>query len=241
MMKKIILSVKKILNKLGYNLVYYRSPMETTIIPLDIKTIIDIGANTGDYAKEMRKLFPQSTIYSFEPLSSCFEALNLTMANDKNFKSYNTALGNEKGTTAINKSSFHPSSSILTMSDIHKHLYPKSKDSQQETISITTLDDILEREPLKKNVLIKMDVQGFEDKVIVGGQTIIDQASVVIIETSFVSLYQNQPLFEDIYALMMDLGFMYYGDLHRHYSKTTNRLIYEDSIFIKKADLLSTI
>jgi hypothetical protein len=76
--------------------------------------------------------------------------------------------------------------------------------------------------------------KGFEDKVINGGRKTIGKAAVVIVETSFVPLYEKQPLFADIHDLMKNLGFSYYGDAARHYSKDTNKLIYEDSIFIKK-------
>ena len=47
--------------------------------------IIDIGANTGQTATEMRKIFPKASIYSFEPIPACFEKLNQSMKGDKRF------------------------------------------------------------------------------------------------------------------------------------------------------------
>lgn len=226
------MKIKKLLNKLGYDIKKYHPIFETTIKPLGIKTIIDVGANDGLFAKEMRKNFPDAFIYCFEPLKDCYETLLSTMSDDKNFKPFNTALGEESGIVEIQKSSFHPSSSILTMANLHKTLYPKSKDISIEKIKIERLDKIIENEKLNQELLIKIDVQGFEDKVILGGGNTIKKAAIVIIETSFVTLYENQPLFNDINKLMDNLGFSYYGDLQRHYSKITGKLIYEDSIFI---------
>lgn len=236
----ILMKIKKFLNKFGYDIKKYHPLMSTTIKPLDIKTIIDIGANDGHYAEDMRQHFPQASIYSFEPLPDCYQTLNKAMAGDANFKSYNIALGDKDGSATIARSSFHPSSSLLPMATLHKKLYPKSAGATPEQITIKRLDDIIDPQSLAKNILIKMDVQGFEDKVIAGGARLIKEAAVVIIETSFVTLYENQPLFDDIYRLMVDLGFSYYGDTARHYSRQTDKLIYEDSVFIKK-EILANI
>jgi FkbM family methyltransferase len=232
------MTVKKYLHAFGYDIKEYRSFYDTVVKPLNIKTIIDIGANTGAYSKEMREEFPEATIFAFEPLHDCFKQVEENMKGDKKFRVWNVALGNQNGTTEINKSSFHPSSSILSMVTLHKELYPKSKESVTETIQIKRLDDVLQGETLEKNILIKIDVQGFEDKVIIGGKNIISQAAIVVAETSFVPLYENQALFGDIHNLLNELGFSYYGDAHRHYNPKTKKLIYEDSVFIKK-DLLS--
>ncbi|HEY0908361.1 MAG TPA: FkbM family methyltransferase [Candidatus Paceibacterota bacterium] len=229
-----LLKIKRLLNKFGYDIKKYRPTLDTTIRPLNIRTIIDIGANTGHYAKEMRALFPDAAIYSFEPLKDCFKSLEASLPNDAKFKAFNTALGDTKGSTTIERSSFHPSSSLLVMSDLHKKLYPKSKDSTKETISIERLDDVLKDANLEPGIFIKMDVQGFEDKVILGGKETVKKASAVVIETSYVALYEKQPLFDDIYKLMTGLGFAYYGDMARHYSKDTDKLIYEDSLFVRK-------
>ncbi len=229
-----LMIIKKILNRFGYDVKKYHPIYETTIKPLGIKTIIDIGANEGHFAKEMRKKFPDAFIYSFEPLSDCFKKLERSMAGDTKFKAFNTALGETKEQAIIQKSSFHPSSSLLKMAELHKKLYPKSKDMTPETIQVDRLDNMLAVMLMDRNILIKMDVQGFEDKVILGGKETIKKAAVAIIETSFVPLYENQPLFSDINQLMQDLGFSYYGDLHKHYSQITGKLIYEDSIFMNK-------
>jgi len=231
---KILFLIKKILNKLGWDIKKHRPIFESKIKNLTIKTILDIGANNGEYARKIRLTFPNAYIYSFEPLSDCYENLVKKMAEDNKFKAFNTALGNEKNEIEIYKSSFHPSSSILKMADLHKKLYPKSKTHKIENINVNKLDDILKPENLADDILIKIDVQGFEDKVIKGGETIIKRAKLVIIETSFVSLYEDQPLFNDIYQQMINLDFSYQGSLERHYDPDSGQLIYEDSIFINK-------
>ena len=38
-------------------------------------TVLDVGANTGQFALEIHKILPQAMIYSFEPLKDCYEQL----------------------------------------------------------------------------------------------------------------------------------------------------------------------
>lgn len=231
---KILMLIKKIINSYGYDVKKYRPLFKETIKPFNIKTVLDIGANNGHYAKNIRHILPTARIYSFEPLADCYQQLTTTMATDPNFEAFNVALGDTDQETTINLSSFHPSSSILPMGELHKKLYPKSKDSTPQKIKIKKLDDILPVEKLIDDILIKIDVQGFEDKVITGGENVIKKAKVVIVETSFVTLYESQPLFDDIYHQMKNLNFSYFGSLERHYDPHSGQLIYEDSIFIKQ-------
>lgn len=232
-MKKFSMLIKNILRHFGIDIVRAHPFYETVIYPLRIKTILDIGANTGTYAKEIRLNFPDAAIHSFEPLPDCFEKLQNTMFGDTLFTAHNVALGDTNGETIIERSSFHPSSSLLPMADLHKKLYPKSANIHKEKIQVRTLDSFARTLSIIGPTLVKIDVQGFEDKVIEGGKETIAQASIVICEASFVSLYEKQPLFNTIYSALRELGFVYYGSVTRHYSKRTNTLIYEDAIFIK--------
>lgn len=200
---------------------------------IGIKTVMDIGANTGQFANEIREILPDVFIYSFEPLKDCYEALSKSHVNDKKFKAYNMALGNQNGKTTIHRSSYSPSSSLRTMADNHKRLYPHTAGSTDEIIEIRRLDDINELNPakLEKEILVKMDVQGFEDKVIDGGKKFLENVKVVMTEISFIPLYDGQPLFANIYKMLTDLGFKYAGSIHQKREKKNGRMIAEDALF----------
>ncbi|MCX6819789.1 MAG: FkbM family methyltransferase [Candidatus Adlerbacteria bacterium] len=228
-----LMALKKFLRSYGYDVVRYHSFYDSYLQPLGIKTVLDIGANTGEFSKEMRTLFPEADIYAFEPLKDCFETIGLKMANDSKFHSFNNALGETTGTSIIQRSSFHPSSSMRTMAELHKELYPKSKDSFEEKIQIARLDDAMKDISVDTPMFIKMDVQGFEDSVIRGGIDTIKKAAVLQVETSFVPLYENQPLFADIHAQLHALGFSYRGTTATHRNPKTGELLYQDSIFVR--------
>jgi FkbM family methyltransferase len=226
-----LMFIKKILRHFGIDLVRYHSLYDSVLKHHNVNTIIDVGANDGVWSNEMRKLFPKAQIYAFEPLKDCFEKLQSKFSNDSNFKAFNFALGDKNETTSIQRSAFHPSSSILKMAKLHKDLYPKSAKTKTEQIKVRKLDSV-DQIILKPDILIKMDVQGFEDKVISGGQNILSNAKILIIETSFVTLYENQPLFDDIQKQLNALNFNYKGNCGEHFSNITKERVYEDSIFV---------
>lgn len=226
--------VKKMLRALGFDIRRHHSLHATVLKHHDIKTVLDIGANDGHWSQEMRALLPKARIYAFEPLRDCFDRAQERLSNDKNFHAFNVGLGDTDTITHIERSSFHPSSSLLRMSPLHKELYPKSANSKRESITLRRLDSFGRELELMPGILIKMDVQGFEDRVIGGGRTVFAKASVVIAETAFIALYENQPLFGDIHDLMRSLGFTYRGNCGEHFSSKTGERIYEDSVFVRK-------
>ncbi len=233
MKKELFWIVKKYLNRRGYDIKYYHPHLDTLLKNLDVQIVLDIGANDGQFAEDIHTRLPKAYIYSFEPLKDCFEKLNIRMKEAAHFKSFNIALGDSEGAMEINRNSFSPSSSILPMDELHKKLYPKSAESRKETIRIKKLDSFSHELILNKAYLVKLDVQGYEDKAIKGGSEIIKNASLVLVETSFKTLYKGQPLFDDIYTLMKNLGFSYYGNHGQHWNMKTNELIYEDALFVK--------
>lgn len=228
--------IRTIVNKFGLDIHRYRKEPDRLewLKRQNIESVFDIGANVGQFATEIREILPQAKIYSFEPLKECYTLLQQNMKNDHNFEAFNCALGSENSRKDIHKSSYSPSSSLLTMSNTHKDLFPHTKDHHTENIVVRRLDDIFNEIKAKKNILLKIDTQGYEEMVIRGGQNTIKQAQFIIIENSYVPLYEGQALFDSIYERLKTLGFEYAGALHQKINKETGEVIFEDSIFKKK-------
>lgn len=199
----------------------------------NIKTVIDVGANTGQFKREIREKLPDAFIYSFEPIRECFEKLKEEERTDKIFMAFNFALGESNTVSIINKSSYTLSSSLLSMSNIHKEAFPHTKDSTPETIEVRRMDDALKDINMDREILIKIDTQGYEDRVIRGGVGTLAKAKVLIVENSFVPLYENQPLFGDIYKALTELGFTYHGALHQKLDSKSGEILFEDSLFVR--------
>jgi hypothetical protein len=89
---------------------------------------------------------------------------------------------------------------------------------------------------LSRNILIKIDVQGYEDKVIAGGMKVLKEAKVAIIEISYASMYKNQKLFDDIAGQMRDLGYRYKGSFSEQtYDLESGEPLFTDGIFVNES------
>jgi hypothetical protein len=76
---------------------------------------------------------------------------------------------------------------------------------------VARLDDVLDVNALKGDILIKIDVQGVEDRVIRGGRAIFSTAALVLVEMSFVHMYEQQPIFDEINDLLRECGLQLAG------------------------------
>lgn len=238
MRKQIGRSLNKLLHSFGYHLV-----ANQTIIPkitgsnwaerLNIQSIIDIGSNEGQFIREIETILPGRTIYAFEPIPSCFKKL-VDNTKFSNVTAFNIGLSDQDGSTEMNISNNLVSSSILNMEELHQTAYPESKYIKKERIELKRLDSVFQNIVLAEKILIKVDVQGYEEKVIKGGEKTFSKAAAVIIESAFEPFYNGQWVFDDLYAHLSGSGFRLMGFADQVTSKKTGIPIYADAIFIKK-------
>ena len=198
----------------------------------DFKSVLDVGANQGQFAYRIRSLFPEILICSFEPIPGLFDQLNEHFRYDKAFMGFNYALGETEQRHVMYLNEFSPSSSLLELAPEHKkHFNFATKETPVE-IRVTTLDKICAGLELPSPVLIKIDVQGYEEQVIAGGSQTLKKCFLVIIEVSFRELYQNQPSFDSIYRKMTTLGFKYVGNFEQLLSPVDGEILQADALFM---------
>ena len=199
----------------------------------NIKTVLDIGANVGQFARQVRICCPEATIYSFEPLPNVYKQLVEELLSDTNVIPVNLAISNSSGKVDMYCNNFSPSSSLLPMADLHKDEMPFTASSEIVNVSAISLDDWIAGQDiiLNNDLLIKMDVQGNELKVIEGGIVTLRKAKILIVEVSFYELYQGQPLFDDIYNVLKSYGFVYRGSINQYQSQQSKKILFADGIF----------
>lgn len=202
---------------------------------LNFKTIIDVGASKGNFSLPFHKIFPRAQIYAFEPLTDCFELTKKKLEGVPGFKAFNLALSDFKGKSQIFRSSYSGASSLIKMSSLQKELFPVTAGESKQDITVDTMDNVLGGMQLDEPILIKLDVQGTEDRVIRGGRSVFGKTKAVIAETSFCRLYEGQPLFNDISRQLEALGFRYAGiwgegDFR---SPVDGKPLQQDSIFVR--------
>ena len=203
----------------------------------NIYSIIDVGANNGQFAEEVFKNGFDGYILSFEPLK--IEHSNLL---DKKFKmnKYNWEIAERCGLGAsdkkleINISGMRQSSSILDISEIHTNLYPESINIGKEKIDIFPLDKFYNKIiNMKKKILIKIDTQGYELEILKGAKKTLEFVDAIYAEVSLVKLYKNQPLFDEILDFIKKFGFSVWSVDRAVGNKNTGQTYQLDILFTK--------
>lgn len=149
------------------------------------------------------------------------------------------AIGDEEGEIGMYAHvDFSPSSSLLATTDVCTKQYPFTRAQEEVLVKLTTLDTQLRATALKRDVLVKMDVQGYEDRVIRGGGEILAKAAACILEVSLDKLYDGQPDFKELVLLLDRLQYRYAGNLEQSYAED-GHVIYFDAVFIRSGDAVN--
>ncbi|MCH7807183.1 MAG: FkbM family methyltransferase [Proteobacteria bacterium] len=203
-----------------------------------IDLLFDVGANTGQFASEIRSAGYSGKIFSFEPLSNEFNSLSEKSKKDPLWDVFNFAFGAKIEETKINISENSQSSSLLTIKKEHTLAAPKSSYVGKETIEVKTLDAFwkeMDASCDRPSIMLKIDVQGFEDRVLKGGKSyFLPKVKLIQIEMSLVELYEGQMLFFELAKYLVNLGFNDLVFLRPGFkNKTTGRLLQCDGIFMR--------
>jgi len=234
MLKKVI---SKTLKKLNYEIKPLHNGFSINnnlkwLKDYSFDTILDIGANEGQFALFIHNIFQDANVLSFEPITDCYKKIVENNKNNSKIKPFNYALGYLDEEMEIYKNEFSPSSSLLKMNSIHIKNFPYTKNQTKEKIKIRRLDNIFKDFEIGKNVLMKIDVQGYEINVLKGAINFINIFSpLLIIETSFVELYEKEPLFNGIYEKLIPLNYKFIGILDQLYSPIDGRVLQGDAVF----------
>lgn len=231
---------KKAINQIGLDIIRISKSPRYSLLGLrnlPIKTVIDVGANKGQFAKYIKPLFPEAHLYCFEPLPEPFKELKKWAEKYRNEKitAFNLALGDNEGTLEMYSPVEHsPSSSFLKTTKICESLYPFTKKKVSIPAKMMTLDKWLRSlsNPLAPEILIKMDVEGYEDRVIQGGRGTFSNAKACILEISLDQLYEDQATFKNISFLLYDFKYHYVGNLNQVYAND-GHVVYIDALFVK--------
>jgi FkbM family methyltransferase len=170
--------------------------------------VYDVGAATGVYAAAFAKVRTVSEVIAFEPLADSFAELEKRARESSVVRCFRLALGDEPGLMALQRSAWRDTSSFLPISDRMRAEFPSAAEIEgPERVEVARLDDVVAEQDLPLPDVLKMDVQGFEDRVIRGGSATLRSARLCVVEVSFRPLYEGSALFDDVYLAMRELGF----------------------------------
>lgn len=200
-----------------------------------ISTILDIGANNGEFAEYLATFFNAKQTIAIEPLPGCAAQVRQRRKTIKNLTVLECAVSDCEGRAVLFENPYAPASSLLPVSKNSTEEFPQTAGEQKAVgVAVHRLDGLINANILDKEVLLKIDVQGLEDKVIRGGEKTFRAAKFVLVEMSFVPMYEGQPLFEEVHALLADIGFRFAGIKNQIESPTTGQPLFMHCLYLNQ-------
>jgi len=197
--------------------------------------VLDVGANSGQFAVDLRRAGFRGEIFSIEPGQEAFGNLQNRSKRDDRWQVFNFALGSTEGKLNLNISrNSGLSSSFLKMTNLHLENFPDSKFIAEELVNVTTLQLLTEELNLSpQNMLLKMDVQGFESEVLKGAGNLLSAIPVCYLEVSLSALYDGEFDLLEILNFLSDYGHEVI-DLYRGVTSKTGELLQIDILTSSK-------
>lgn len=173
-----------------------------------VDTVIDCGANVGQFGLDLRRQGFEGLIISYEPVLEIFETLSQTIVKHQPWKAFQLGLGSEESELSINVSgNAGLSSSILEMNSLHLENFPDSATIARQKISLSTIDQQLKIFGLPpQQVMLKLDVQGYESLVLKGASRSLPEIPLCYLEVSLCPLYKGETSFLPILVELSHFG-----------------------------------
>lgn len=200
-----------------------------------VNVVLDVGANIGQFAQGLRRAGYLGEIVSFEPLRQAHGQLIAAAKKDPKWHvAPRVVIGDYEGEIDIHVSANSVSSSVLDMLDTHSSSAPTSTYVANERVRLATLDTMA-RDALTPDVVpfLKIDTQGYEDRVLNGARDVLARTMGLQLEMSFVALYEGQQLFDPLMRRLRALGFSVWGIYPGFCDPASGRMLQVDAVFFR--------
>jgi FkbM family methyltransferase len=208
--------LKKVFHKIGFGVCRwnYRTRFDVRNCKLlrnsQVATVIDVGANVGQFGEALRKNGYIGKIISIEPVRDSHRLLLEKAKSDKEWIVLPPmAIGDISRNVTINKSNNSQSSSILNFAPSHFKAAPDVVMVGTETVVCKKLDDLWSdiAPYIKGGLMLKLDVQGYEKRVLEGARCTLDKIDIIQLEVSTVPMYEGEDDWIVLSQNLKDIGF----------------------------------
>ncbi|KRF34300.1 FkbM family methyltransferase [Nocardioides sp. Soil805] len=174
---------------------------------LGIRDLLDVGANTGQYAHEVRFHGYDGRLWSFEPVAAPYEELVRSTQADPGWQAFNLAVSDYPAELLLHVSRDSTFSSAIPL--VTSEGRPDSVQVDTETVRADALDNILPTlDGMTGPLGLKVDVQGHEKAVFDGAAATLEKAHFLEFEMSAVEIYEGQDLLPEMMAWCYSQGFV---------------------------------
>jgi FkbM family methyltransferase len=199
----------------------------------NIDLVLDVGANIGQTGERLRDAGYRGRIHSFEPLKTAFVELEARCTRDPKWECSNFALGEAEGESQIHVARHSVYSSFLRSSDAAHAIDTMATQDATETVRIRRLDACWQELGCEgHSIWLKIDTQGYERSVLMGGSDCLEKVGAVQLEMSVRPLYEGQPTYIDMLQFMERLGYRI-GGLEAGWNASSGEMLEFDCLFIR--------
>jgi len=236
--------IRKLVNRLGYDVVRHPNRrgfeyhLSQLFLFLKIDTVLDVGANHGEYATSLRELGYEGWIYSYEPVKSIFNSLSAQMAGDSRWRGFNFALGESEDRKPINVAAGDgQASSFLTFNDDGPERWGDAhRVARMEDVEVQRLDGVISGITLERpeaRIYLKLDTQGLDLTVLRSAGKQMPRILGLQSEIAAHHFYEGMLPFGDAINAFQELGFDITGifPLSREFDNL--RVIEFDFVFMR--------
>lgn len=208
---------------------------ERLLAYLGCRTIVDVGANRGQFTLAAMTACPSARIIAFEPLPSPARVFRRVIDGQRRVTLHEIALGSARGEAVMHVSRRDDSSSLLPIGPAQRSLFPGTGEVGTACVPVARLCDVVAPEALRAPTLLKVDVQGYELEVLKGCREVIESIDFVYAECSFVELYRGQALAAEVIAWLKESG-LHLAALYNAVSDGHCRVIQGDLLFMRTVE-----
>ena len=203
-----------------------------------IELLLDVGGNVGAWGQLVRRTGYTGRIVSFEPVAAAFQQLQRAAAGDPRWECHRLALGERDGEAEIAVSENLGSSSFLEIEQRHVDADPEARYVGRERVEVARLDSLLpELGGADEPIYLKLDVQGYEMKVLDGATDSLGRVQAIETEVNLVDLYAEQPALCELLGRLEPAGFELFALEPCFLDPRTGQMLEMDALLVRRDSL----
>jgi FkbM family methyltransferase len=183
----------------------------------DFRTVVDVGANRGQFALVAARRFPHASLWCFEPLPVARAKLEAVLGSRPGVTVLDTALAADAGEHDMHVTRHDDSSSLHAVGPRQLEEFPGTDEVSSVRVHTARLDEVLTQAQVDAPALLKLDVQGSELEVLQGAGELLSAFETILVECSFVELYVGQSLATEVIAFLDSQGWRLRGTYNPTY------------------------
>lgn len=232
--------IRGLLRRRGYDLGRWalendpRERRRRLFLAAGIDLVLDVGANEGQYATELRRFGYTGEIVSFEPIAEVCQRLRAHFAGDPRWQLRDFALGSMDGSAEIRIGAQSATSSLLAPSEYLVQQAAGARSVRTEKVRVARMDTVFEPAWEGRRIWLKLDTQGFEQEVLRGATATLAKVRILQLELSLRPLYVGEPGFLEVASGLAGQGFDLVGLEPGFAEDATGRLLQSDVLFARR-------